>query len=180
MTFREKLYDSWIHLAFISPVRKLFLHSRGAFILETLIGDNESILDIGCGVGQFVNHFSRRTNKVVGIDVHFKSIFAAKRHFIENTFAVADATTLPFKQKSFDTIILSYSLHHIHSNILSQCRKIATKRIIVIEMRDNPLLNFIDLIWDKFLPYPKYNHDLPLPDSTLTSGTNHFSIFLIK
>ncbi len=179
MTFREKLYDLWIHLAVFSPIKKFFLRSRGAFILEKLIGDKESILDIGCGVGQFVHHFSRRANHVIGIDVHFKSIVAAKRHFKEDVFLVTDATTLPFKQKSFDTIILSYSLHHIHSNILSQCRKIARKRIIVIEMKNHPLLNLINFFWDKLLPYPIYYHDLPLPDSTLTSGTNDFSIFLI-
>ena len=179
LTFREKIYALWIRLAFASQVKKFFLYSRGVAQLEKLIDVNESILDIGCGVGQSVDHFNKRKNYIIGIDVHIQSIKAAKEHFENSSFIVASGLCLPFKSKSFDTVILSYSLHHIPLNILSQCKEIARKRVIVIEMRNNPFLNIIDLVWDKLLPYPNYRHVLPTPDSTFNTGTNRFSIFLV-
>ena len=160
-------------------MKKIFIRSRGVSLLEELIDNSESILDIGCGVGHLVHYFNKRNYYSIGVDIHSKSILAAKNHYPENFFLIADAETLPFKSKSFDAIILSYSLHHIPSNIVSSCKNLANQKIIVIEMKNHPLLNLIDKIWDKFLPYPNFKHDLPLPDSTYTNGPNEFKLYLV-
>ena len=139
-----------VHLAFTSLMKKLFSRSRGVTLLEKLVNNSESILDIGCGVGHIVHHFNNKRNSSIGVDIHSKSIFAAKQHFTEDSFLIADGTTLPFKPKSFDTIILSYSLHHIPSNIIRICKRLAKQQIIVIEMRNHPFFILINKIWDRF------------------------------
>jgi ubiquinone/menaquinone biosynthesis C-methylase UbiE len=160
-------------------MKKLFFHSRGVALLEKLIDNSESILDIGCGVGHIVHHFNNRDINTIGVDIHTSSIFAAKEHYKEDSFLIADGTTLPFRPRSFDTIILSYSLHHIPSNIISICKMVAKQKIIIIEMRNHPFLNLIDKIWDKCLPYPNYKHMLPPPDSIHTIGPNEFKTYLV-
>jgi len=67
------------------------------------------ILDYGCGSGEFSEIF--KDNYYVGIDTNFKLLnFAKEKH---NKDFVLVSKKLPFKDNSFDLIILVSILHHI-------------------------------------------------------------------
>lgn len=67
------------------------------------------ILDYGCGSGEFSDIF--KDSYYIGIDTNFKFLnFAKKKH---NKNFVLVGKKLPFKDNSFDVIMLVSILHHI-------------------------------------------------------------------
>lgn len=67
------------------------------------------LLDLGCGIGQWLVALSHHNKKVIGIDPCFKSLMLAgdnlDRHKIYNSsLAKAQGETLPFKSSSFDSV----------------------------------------------------------------------------
>ncbi|MFX1253746.1 MAG: class I SAM-dependent methyltransferase [Promethearchaeota archaeon] len=174
----EKIYEFWITLSYLPPIGNFFLQARGLKPLIELTKNDQSILDIGCGVGHFVSYFSTQEFFAVGLDIHEQSIYQAQKHFRPNgNFIIGDGAFLPFKEKSFDTILLSYALHHIPKNILPECRRIARKKVILVEMRSEFPFRLIDEIWDRLLPYPKYERSLPPPDYSMKVGSNEFLLY---
>ena len=83
------------------------------------IKQNQDFLEIGCGSGPVSKHISKKYEvKVVGTDVDKDQIKLAKensKNLRNITFLVADATNLPFKDKSFDIVISINVLHHIYN-----------------------------------------------------------------
>jgi SAM-dependent methyltransferase len=84
--------------------------------ITKFIGNDKTILDIGCGNGIYSLEFSEK-NFVVGVDLSIDEIKTAK-HISEKTrenafFVVADATHLPFKKSVFDLAICLEVLEHI-------------------------------------------------------------------
>jgi ubiquinone/menaquinone biosynthesis C-methylase UbiE len=81
------------------------------------IKPNQNFLEIGCGSGPVSKHISEKYKiKVVGTDVDEDQIEFAKentRSLKNINFLIADATNLPFEDKSFDIILSINVLHHI-------------------------------------------------------------------
>ncbi len=79
----------------------------------------ESILDIGCGVGTFTYHVAKIGAKSIGIDYSKESIKVARllsAQFKLNEkakFVVSEGTKLPFQNLCFDKIIASDFMEHI-------------------------------------------------------------------
>ncbi len=80
-------------------IKKYFLASK-----------NESVIDIGCGTGEFSRFFSNE--QYIGIDVDEKNIQYAKKHYLKS-FIVADAKQLPFGDHVFDKVLIVGVLHHL-------------------------------------------------------------------
>ncbi len=74
------------------------------------------VLDIGCGNGYVLSHYSRNGAKTTGIDLTITGIQLSKKRFnIENmngSFLNANGETLPFKNNSFDCVCSMGVLHH--------------------------------------------------------------------
>lgn len=80
-----------------------------------------TVLDIGCGNGQYTYMFSKFVNKIYGIDpsdLMLKSARNNKKIFDSNNirFYKGNDLNIPFSQK-FDIILYSYSLH-FSSNVM--------------------------------------------------------------
>lgn len=79
----------------------------------------EEILDVGCGVGTFAFHCAKMGARACGIDYSFESIKAANTlcarfGACQNaTFAVGDATKLPFGDGYFDKIVAADFIEHM-------------------------------------------------------------------
>jgi ubiquinone/menaquinone biosynthesis C-methylase UbiE len=76
------------------------------------ISGNESILDVGCGVGDITRRMAMLTSgKVIGID---REDFRRKGVREEALFGFhcVDAEQLPFEDESFDLVTLLWVLHH--------------------------------------------------------------------
>ena len=72
------------------------------------------ILDIGCGGGFLLHSISEvmQTSRLFGIDIGDSLIQFAKERTKAN-FVLASANKIPFKQKTFDIIIMFDLLHHV-------------------------------------------------------------------
>ncbi len=107
------------------------------------IKENSRILDIGLGNGFVAKEISSLFNSYVeGVDV-----VDYNETYIKNT--LYDGLTLPFKDKSFDTILILQTLHHCKDQIrvLKEAKRVARKNIIITE---DTYTNFIEK-WITFL-----------------------------
>jgi ubiquinone/menaquinone biosynthesis C-methylase UbiE len=74
-----------------------------------------SLLEIGCGRGQFLSWLCERFTfaSVCGLDLSSGLIEVRKRNRADITWVVADGEDLPFPDASFDVIVFNGSLHHM-------------------------------------------------------------------
>ncbi len=100
-----------------------FSHTRGWFwpelrFISDLVPDGERLLDIGCGNGRFLGMLEGKSVNYTGIDFSEGLIAVARKRYHDQahtTFIVGDALSLPFPDKSFDTVVSFAVLHHIPS-----------------------------------------------------------------
>jgi len=84
-------------------------------LLKTLFRSANSILDVGCGRGEFIEVAQAFRKKCVGVDLDFKAILEAKKR-LENGYTslvLADMFKLPFRDLSFDAIFFSHVIEHV-------------------------------------------------------------------
>ena len=93
------------------------------------IRNGSKVLDVGAGSGVLANAISvKKMAQVVCLDVR-------KRHALHQPYVVYDGTRMPFKDKTFDCILLHYVLHHIPRPELTlrECRRLCRSRILIAE-----------------------------------------------
>ena len=78
------------------------------------IGEEGSILDLGCGICiPFDRYFVDKGYEVKGVDFVEKNIKRAKENVPEADFVNADFSQLSFSKESFDAIVSFYAIFHI-------------------------------------------------------------------
>ena len=86
---------------------------KAAHVLEYLQPSSEDkILDIGCGLGFFLNTLARSGVRGFGMDFSQKSLTLAKG-MTAGLFAQGDAQVLPYRDNSFDKIIFTDVIEHV-------------------------------------------------------------------
>jgi ubiquinone/menaquinone biosynthesis C-methylase UbiE len=78
-----------------------------AALNNTKLGQNEHVLDVGCGTGLLFQHVAKSAKLVVGIDVSSKILREAKKRTEQllNTAVIrADADYTPFQNQTFDQV----------------------------------------------------------------------------
>lgn len=86
---------------------------REAAYISNRLEDGHRVLDIGCGIGAIEERLAR---EIIGLDSSMPMLKEARSRS-NNPFVLADATTLPFPQKSFDTAFTVTTFE-----FLSDCR----------------------------------------------------------
>jgi SAM-dependent methyltransferase len=121
-------YDGGIH----TKHRHLRYHD----FFVNRIKPNESVLDIGCGIGALAYNVAEKAGAfVTGIDISSRNIDQAKANYAHPKviYMVGDALKqLP--KKSFDIVILSNVLEHLpeRSMFLNQVRKtVSAKKFLI-------------------------------------------------
>ena len=77
MTIPSCQYYERMDLAYKNPSH--LMHKKMKLVLNH-VGQGKSLIDIGCGTGEFIVHLRERFNKLVGIDMNSYAIeFTAKR-----------------------------------------------------------------------------------------------------
>ncbi len=106
----------------------------------------DSVLDVGAGTGRFAKLLAERLSlKATGVDVCDYA-----DHDIP--FFTYDGKTLPFPDKSFDTVFFGYVLHHIDHQeiIMKEACRVARKHILILEdVYTNPLERWFTC-WNDF------------------------------
>ena len=104
---------------------------------HNLYEKGDAILDIGSACGHFYFSFHNRLDKNInytGIDITYEYLKWGKEIFKDHpnvNFVQCDALNLPFKQNSYDIVIVN--LFHFFpnlSNVMSEALRVAKKRVI--------------------------------------------------
>ena len=94
---------------------------------------NKRVLDIGCFIGYGETPIYPQANEIIAIDSDSNAIkFARKNRKFQNVkFKDVDARKLPFSNETFDIIIASQVIEHIHpdevSNFLEEVKRVLKK-----------------------------------------------------
>ncbi|WP_103381482.1 class I SAM-dependent methyltransferase [Pseudonocardia dioxanivorans] len=83
-----------------------------------------TVLDVGCGAGEFARAAVDRGHAVTGLDVDTGAVAAAARRVPEGSFAVGDAHDLAVPASSVDAVVLVQVLTHV-ANPLAALREAA-------------------------------------------------------
>ena len=91
--------------------------SRFARLLDSSIGGDARIAEIGCGTGQMSLYLARADRTIVALDLSRAALelgaAAARRYGVEPVlFVEADLSHLPLRRDAFDVVYCSGVLHH--------------------------------------------------------------------
>ncbi len=118
----------------------------------------KSVLDIGAGSGRFTNELSKHFPHIefTGVDVHVPQ----KIHIPIKKY---DGKKLPFKDDSFDCVIMIDVLHHsTHpEEILKEAKRVSRRCILIKDHYWNNRLDFLLLKLADYIGNKPYNINLP-------------------
>jgi len=98
-----------------------------------------SILDLGCGNGIFTRRLCRDGASVTGLDLS-QNLLRQNEH---DLLTCGDATSLPFRNASFDLVFEANLLHHVNDVgvVIAEMNRVSRKYIVLLEPnRYNPLM----------------------------------------
>lgn len=101
-------------------------------ILDYVVANTgRSVLDVGCGIGPYVDHLSRLGRSCVGIDLDAEAVDAAKR--LGRDVRLMSAYAIEFPDDSFDSVILVETLEHLedYESALAEAARVARDTIVV-------------------------------------------------
>jgi SAM-dependent methyltransferase len=110
----------------------LYYHRRLTEIYRHVIGECDSILDLGCGQGKLLDALNPKHG--VGVDISKQMIDEARIHYPKFQFFCADAQTCDLGDSTFDVIIFSDSLNDLWDvqATLTHIRRYCTEHTRVI------------------------------------------------
>jgi ubiquinone/menaquinone biosynthesis C-methylase UbiE len=106
----------------------------------------DKVLDVCCGTGAQVFHYSELGINAIGIDLNSKMINIASRKTAmlglkAISFKIADATDLPFKDDHFDFASISFALHDketdIRAKVIDEMKRVVRREgtLIITDFR---------------------------------------------
>jgi 2-polyprenyl-3-methyl-5-hydroxy-6-metoxy-1,4-benzoquinol methylase len=117
------------------------------YFLKFNIPKSKKILDLGCNYGSLIfNLYKRGYKNVYGIDINKKSINVGKKQYkkIANRLKLYNGKTTPFKDKTFDVVLMFDVIEHI-PNIAKFLKKevyrILKEKGVFIFQTPNKLIN---------------------------------------
>jgi ubiquinone/menaquinone biosynthesis C-methylase UbiE len=103
--------DKAIYLGHPSYVWRRGQERRLALVRRYVSLENQRILDVGCGLGMYVEQFRRFSAAVYGVDVDAEKIAEASLRL--PNLQVAAAEQLPFPDGFFDVVFLNEVIEHV-------------------------------------------------------------------
>ena len=118
-------------------IRKETLHTVSLLIPHLAPG--ASVLDVGCGEGYVLDELQARgVAGVQGVDI------VDIRRNKDYPFRLYDGQTLPFLDRSFDLVVLSFVLHHVPNErklvLIEEALRVSRGKVVIVE--DTPALAF--------------------------------------
>jgi 2-polyprenyl-3-methyl-5-hydroxy-6-metoxy-1,4-benzoquinol methylase len=163
-------------LWFIRTVNRLLGYTRATLQhLEKMTPDWEKgqeihILDVATGSGDIPLAILRWADRrglrvrITAIDLHHQTLLAAQRFCNQSDvkFVRADATRLPFGNRSFDFVLTSMFLHHLDESValdvLRELDRVADRGVIAADLLRTPRAYFWITLFT-LLANPMVRHD---------------------
>lgn len=107
--------------------------------IKSVIEQNSSVIDIGCGTGRFSFYVSDKVNRIIGIDLSAKNILTANKKLRKKqnnniSFFHSEVSELSRQGLHFDYAVLTYVIHEVNPGeripLLKETMKLADKLII--------------------------------------------------
>ena len=113
--FTEFEHEGWQRVA--DKYDSVWSSSTRQFIPPLLdaaqVGENLSLLDVGCGPGYVSAASAERGAIPIGLDFSTEMIAIAQKMFPHIKFREGDAQNLPFADGSFDRVVANFALLHL-------------------------------------------------------------------
>ncbi len=122
--------------------------------IETYLA-GEEILDVGSGGGTVARIIKARNFSVTTLDI------ADKSHYEEEKPIIYNGKKFPFDNKSFDTSLILFVLHHAAEpvNLIKEAKRVSKKRIIIKEdIYRNQVELFLTKVGDSIVNFEFFNH----------------------
>jgi len=117
--------------------RAVFPHEFYPRLLDRLVGDAETLLDVGCGSASPVYLATRRMKHSVGLDGFAPSIERSRAAGIHAKYVQGDVLHVAdlFRNRSFDVVVCSDVIEHVSKDdgfwLMGQMERVARKRVII-------------------------------------------------
>lgn len=149
--FEQPGYDQYHETMYLKPYRRdRFSDPQMKKILKTLqLKPVDSVLDLGCGVGDYTKAISEYTENVVGLDL---SVIAARNKYPGLDFRDHDLNTpLPFPDRHFDAIVSISVIEHLRNEALfiDECARALKPGAPVVVVTANLEFVLHDWFFDK-------------------------------
>jgi len=104
-----------------------------------------TVLEAGCGNGFLAQKIASKNYRVTGTDILVEKDIKKANPKIK--FVKANIEHLPFKDKSFDTVICTHTLEHVQNiyHAIKELRRVTKSRLIVIVPKQKPYKFTFDL-----------------------------------
>ncbi len=138
---KEKVKHFFNNLEYGTKKKEFYMKSLFSKIISVVPLKNKSVLDTGCGEGDFLFRAEPFISKGVGLDISTRmiNIGRKKNKSRKLSFRVGDAENLPFNSKQYDIVVSIDLLEHLSNSkkaILEACRVSKEKCILIT---GNPL-----------------------------------------
>jgi ubiquinone/menaquinone biosynthesis C-methylase UbiE len=153
----------WIHNNFIKRfILTNHFKKTDAFnrlLLNRLTG--RKFLDVSCGDSTLLN--IKKDSEIIVFNDISLDMLISKEICPKAVITNHDATKLPFKAKSFDSVLCRNTLHHmpsdIHLNNLIDSMVNMSNHIVIVEIENPDITGGVPKILNKYL-YRKFLHDV--------------------
>ena len=133
-------YEAW----YDNPRGRWVAETEFALLLELLdLPPGASLLDVGCGTGQFTRRLATAGYTATGIDPDPERIAYARRHSAgTESYLTGDGTRLAFGDKQFDAAIAVASLCFVEDqrSFVREMLRVARRRIVLGLLNRHSLL----------------------------------------
>lgn len=158
------------------------------------IKPHESVLEVGCGTGNFLRQFRGKAARLIGVDLTFGMLEVARDEHPDLELVQGNARRLPFRSAGIDLVASAQALHHIWDPIpvVMEMRRVAGPegRVLIVDQHTTEsyeqaaLMNQLEMIRDPShaasRPLSAFriiveSSGLQIVDEHLWEGTNRLS-----
>jgi len=113
------------------------------------------ILDLGCGTGNLSAQLSDCILvDIIGMDKSLPMLEKASKKALQVLCADADLCPLPFKNDSFDVVIMAYVIHHIKNrmDLIKECFRILNDGPLILLTSSHDQIERLHPVINEFFP----------------------------
>lgn len=114
----------------------VYIPFSSPWIVRHHLGNAKTVLDVGCGDGEFMLKVNPdKKYDVVGLDLHKPHLKKAKQTGVYKKVVFSDLRKLKLKKNSFDVVLASQVIEHIDKkeglSMISILEKLAKRKVII-------------------------------------------------